>query len=137
MSSILDTKIDKAKDYLDKQHKTHLEAYTKKCDKIDHSFVVTSKKIRDLRDEATSHMMMIKELKDFKEYQTVINAKFDDKIKRNKNQAWDELCKVKDEANLRIDICEKDHNSFADKVSLQMKEMRLNFINDIDQLRET
>jgi chaperonin cofactor prefoldin len=80
----------------------------------DDKFSSHSKQIRNCKEELEKHQNVLNELKDFKEYQNKTNDRTEDKIKKNKASAWDDLFKAKDEIANKIEDLERTHEAYMD-----------------------
>ena len=102
----------------------------------DDKFIQHTKQIRGCKDELEKHQQLLNELKDFKDMQNKTNERIEDKIKKNKTAAWDDLFKAKDEIANKIEDLERTHEAYVESNSFKQNETKISLKSEITTLRE-
>ena len=102
----------------------------------DEKFQSYYRKIRDCIDDLAKHQKLIDVLNDFKDQQLKTNERAEDRIKKNKVQAWEDTVRSKDELNNRIDDIERNQSDYMTNNDIKHSEQRACLRNEIDKLRD-
>lgn len=104
----LDQKIDKTRADLDAQHKIFYKEFENTKERMDDTFEKLRKDIRNINNKIEDHNKRLDNLERFSEQHGKNIDKLEQRINKNKSSTNDDINKLKDEMNLRIDELEKN-----------------------------